>query len=403
MYYALLSTVAHIALAPLIVGRALWRCMSWKALKCRWFVASDASHCDVLFHAVSVGEVVAVSPLIERLHSKLPAVRLMITTGTETGVLEARRRLPNIPAAILPLDTPWGAAKLMRRLRPRIVFLSEGDLWPGMLYTLYRQRIPVVIVNAKCSDRSWHVWQRLKRVAWWLYRPIMHCCCQDALAAARLKQLCRSAKSIIVTGNLKQDVTEPAISAADATYWKLRLDITEADRVVLLASTHPGEERLLLTALKPIIDAGWKVVVVPRHVHRVNEVMAAVNSVVGEGPQRKNIKCVFEMGVLTKLMQLSSVVVVAGSFIPGVGGHNLLEPGRFGKPVLFGPEHQKQLALAHRVLQHELGACVQLEELCEAVLHWEQRHVHVLQEEHSPLEVTWRHLMPILREANIAQ
>lgn len=373
MLYLLLSSVVHIVCAPVLIGRALYRGTSWQAVRRRWFYKRTDGPCDLLFHAVSVGEVVAISPLIQRFHARAPQLHLTLTTSTETGLAEARRRLPNIESTLLPLDTAWGASSMMRRLRPRALFLSEGDLWPGMLYALSKQGVPVIIVNAKCSNRSWRIWQRLRCIARWLYRPITLCLCQDTQAQERLQQLCMSAQCVTTTGNLKQDVTEAPISAAEALEWQQRLNLNASDRVVLLASTHPGEEYLLLKAVLPLLNQGWKVLVVPRHVHRKHEVAAAVTTAISDTTLHTSISCVFEMGVLTKLMQLSSVVIVGGSFIHGIGGHNLLEPGHFGKPVLFGPEHHKQSALAQTVYRHNLGACVKLEQLAAAVLEWAGR------------------------------
>lgn len=387
--YLLLSSVVHIVCAPVLIGRALYRGTSWQAMRRRWFYHRTDDVCDLLFHAVSVGEVVAISPLIQRFQARLPALKLALTTSTETGLAEARRRLPNIKSTLLPLDTAWGAPSMMRQLRPRALFLSEGDLWPGMLYTLYKRGIPVIIVNAKCSDRSWRIWHRLRWIARWLYRPITLCLCQDTQAQERLQQLCISANWVKTTGNLKQDVIEAPISAAEALEWRQRLNLNASDRVVLLASTHPGEEYLLLKALLPLLNQGWKVLVVPRHVHRKHDVAAAVTTAISDTTLHTSISCVFEMGVLTKLMQLSSVVIVGGSFIHGIGGHNLLEPGHFGKPVLFGPEHYKQSALAQTVYRHNLGACVNLEQLATAVLEWAGRPVQLQPDTHSPLELTW--------------
>jgi 3-deoxy-D-manno-octulosonic-acid transferase len=292
-------------------------------------------------HACSMGEVNSVAPLIERLLAAGHAVHL--TVVTRTGHQQARRLFADaITLSYLPWDLPGTMRRLVHRLSPSLLLLTETEFWPGMLAACRRAGVPVIGINTRISDRSFpryratrHLWRR------WL-EPVRLFLAQSDLDATRLAALGIPASRIRAVGNLKFAIRSPE---ADADPLRQRLDATGRRPVLLMASTHEGEEAQLLSLLP-----GWRrlvpdllAVFVPRHPERFASVAATITDAgltlarwSQPGAKAADAVLIDAMGVLSSLYTIADLVVIGGSLVP-IGGHNPLEAAICGRGVVTGP------------------------------------------------------------------
>ncbi len=324
----------------------------------------------VWVHAVSVGEVLAASRLIEELGSRLSgavdrqersAWRVMISTTTRTGQDLARERFGADRVFYFPLDLGWAVRAWLGGVRPRLLVLVETEFWPRMLVECRRQGVPVAVVNARISDRSW---PRYRRFAWmWrsLLRGLTVVLAQTDLDAERLRAL--GANNVRVTGNLKYDVRA---AGAGSTVTKLRKNISADTRVLVCGSALAGEEELLLDAL----PADVVTVLAPRHPERFTEVAEILRkrgarwvrrSEWLEAPARIEPGTVFlldSIGELASIYSLAHVAFVGGSLI-SAGGHNPLEAAQFGVPIVMGPSYENFRGIVEKLREHDAIRIVQ--------------------------------------------
>ncbi len=296
----------------------------------------------VWVHAVSVGEVLAVSRLIDELGTRLPGWRVMISTTTRTGQALARQRFGEERVFYFPLDFGWAVRAWLRALRPKLLVLAETEFWPRMLSECQRAGIPVAVVNARISDRSWPRYRRLA----WIWRPLLGelavVLAQTELDAERLRDL--GVANPRVAGNLKYDVR--SVQRAHVTEM-LEKNLPAGVSVLVCGSTMPGEEELLLDAAPPHIVT----VLAPRHPQRFAEVAAILTrrgarwmrrSEWVQAPARIEPGTVFlldSIGELASVYSLATAAFVGGSLVPA-GGHNPLEAAQFGVPVAMGTSYE---------------------------------------------------------------
>jgi 3-deoxy-D-manno-octulosonic-acid transferase len=226
----------------------------------------------IWLHAVSVGEVLAVSRLVGDLDRALPEFHLLISTTTRTGQDLARDRFGAERVFYCPLDLPWAVRAYLEALRPRMLILAETEFWPNLLSGCFRRQIPVAVVNARISDRSWPRYHRLKR----LWRPILggisRLLAQSETDAERLREIGCLPERVSVAGNLKFDVR--AAKEAEAT--RLLEALATGLRLVVAGSTLEGEESALLEAWPRLLaaDSNLALVLAPRHPERFADVAA---------------------------------------------------------------------------------------------------------------------------------
>lgn len=295
-------------------------------------------------HAVSVGEVKAARPLVERLRAEHPDVPLVLSTGTLTGQDTARRAFPELYVFPLPLDLPWVVARVLRRIDPRLIVLLELEVWPGWMRLADAAGVPQVIVNGRVSASSFRSYRRLR---WWLpeFDRIALAAAQDETYAERIRELGVPADRVVVTGNLKHDLARGVDDAAAAEL-AAELGLRGGRPVFVAGSTHDGEDG-------PCVEAWLQLgggelahlVLVPRHLDRLKDIQKLLKrlgvawTLRSEcGPQRPadHVLLVDTMGELETFFALADVVFLGGSLVP-VGGHNVLEPAAAGRPVLVGP------------------------------------------------------------------
>lgn len=324
-------------------------------------------------HAVSVGEARASEPLVRALREQHAGHGVLITCGTAAG-RDALKQIYGeaVLTAWLPYDYPGAVRRFLEHFRPRLGLLVETEIWPNLLLACSAYEVPVVLANARLSERSalgYRRWSGLARPA---FASLAAVCAQSEADATRLAGL--GATNVTVCGNLKFDVSPDATQAEAGRAWRTAL----ARPVLLLASTRAGEERLLVDALAG--RAGRAIVViVPRHPQRFDEVAALLagresdqsqgarlhRRSRGEDPGPEHWLFLGDtMGEMAFYYAAADVVVIGGSILP-LGGQNLIEACAAGAPVVFGPS-MYNFADASR-LALEAGAALQARDTADAV------------------------------------
>lgn len=319
----------------------------------------------IWIHAVSVGEVKSAQPLFKALRQNQPDAFFLVTTTSATGQAEAKRTLSEADAfAYLPLDLTWVVNRWVKKLRPRHFILVESDFWPNLLSALKKNGTKISLVSGKMSERSAKRLRFFSSFSRHLFAHFDHICVQNELYRDRFLPLVPNSKAIRITGNLKFDIEPQPI---DLSYWRSQLSLPSL--VLTISCTHAPEEELLLDALK---ETPWFFILAPRHPERFDEVAHILQrkgipfsrwSRPHEKRGGEKVLLLDAMGQLPIAYSLSRLAIVAGSYAPHVGGHNLLEPCLYGIPVLFGPHTFGQAELAKRVLETGAGLCVPLPQL----------------------------------------
>ncbi|MGK5025891.1 lipid IV(A) 3-deoxy-D-manno-octulosonic acid transferase [Janthinobacterium sp. RB2R34] len=313
-----------------------------------WYGSKPAAvPMTIWLHAVSVGETRAAEPLVDALLADWPSCRIVLTHMTPTGRATGRalfaRHGARLVQSYLPYDTGAMPARFIRHFSPRICILMETEVWPNLIHQCRRHQVPVVLANARLSQRSLKKAQRLGQLILEAARAITLVAAQTPDDAARVRQL--GVQEVVVTGSIKFDVVVP--EAALATGAWLRAAIGQRP-VLLCASTREGEEELILDAFaRARLPPATLLLLVPRHPQRFDEVEKLVASR-GLGLQRRSslaagavvapatqVLLGDTMGEMFAYYAACDCAFVGGSLLP-LGGQNLIEPAALGKPVLIG-------------------------------------------------------------------
>ncbi|MBZ2190293.1 lipid IV(A) 3-deoxy-D-manno-octulosonic acid transferase [Alcanivorax sp. JB21] len=341
-------------LAPLIMLRLLWPRRGKPGHGRRWpellgIGQAPQVAAPIWLHAVSVGEVVAAGPVIRALRERYPEQSILLTTTTRTGADAAQGLLrdPLIMHRYAPLDFPGAVARFLNRYQPLAMLLMETELWPNQLAACRRRRMPVVLLNARLSERSCRRYQRFQGLFDSLAGNLSLLLCQHQDDADRFVRLGVDAARLQVTGSVKFDITYAA-AVTDAGQ-ALRRQLGDDRPVWIAASTHEGEDEQVLAAFARVRRAVPRalLILVPRHPQRFDGVFALCRShgfvtvrrsdgvAPGDGIQ---VYLGDTMGELPLMFAASDLAFVGGSLVD-VGGHNLLEPAALGKAALTGPHY----------------------------------------------------------------
>jgi 3-deoxy-D-manno-octulosonic-acid transferase len=309
---------------------------------------------------VSVGEVLAVSRLVKSLDADLPDYFVVISTTTRTGQALARERFGRNRVFYCPLDLLWAVAAYLRVLQPAMLVLAETEFWPNLLSGCFRRGIPVVVANARISDRSWPRYMRLRGLWEPFLSQLTAVLAQSELDAERLRAVGCAAERVSVAGNVKFDVRSGRDSEAVRLIARLRGDL----RLLVAGSTLEGEEALLLAAWPAVLtrDPRMAMVLAPRHPERLGGVVSLLErsgfpwrrrSAMGTAMLSPGeIVLLDSMGELATVYSLAAAAFVGGSLVPA-GGHNPLEPAQFGVPVVIGPHYANFRAIVDAMLAAE--------------------------------------------------
>ena len=332
-----LYTVALRLALPLILLRLWWRGRrepGYREHVQERFGIYSSGKMDkaVWVHAVSVGEARAAAPLVRALKELLPDHTVVMTCTTAAG-RETLKQVygESVRAAFLPYDYPESVQGFLERFRPRLAVLMETELWPNLLAQCERNGVPVVLANARMSEKSARGYRRWRALMGPGIRSLAAVCAQSEADAARLRAL--GAPRVEVTGNLKFDVVLDEGQLEAGREWKRRL----GRQVLLLASTREGEEKILLNEIPP--SAALLSVVVPRLPQRFDEVAQLAQSRRTQTAlpgSKDRVHLGDTMGEMAFYYAACDVAVIGGSFMP-LGGQNLIEALAAGAPVVVGP------------------------------------------------------------------
>jgi 3-deoxy-D-manno-octulosonic-acid transferase len=322
-------------------------------------------------HGVSVGEILAAVPLAQELQARLPQLRLIITTGTETGQDLARKHFLPLGAYVcyFPLDLPWAVRRYLDYLQPQVFVALESEIWPNFLYQAHCRGVRLAMVNARLSDQSFRRFLKYRRYIIDILKLI------DLVAAGspgdyqRLEQLGIPPERLHLTGNLKYDRLFQAQNEAQVQEFGAILQGGGGDReapVFLAASTHPGEEEVVLAAYEQLRGPypALLLVLAPRHPERAPELGRLLSRrglahqlwtrlKSGQESRRAPVVLVDTIGDLLSLYGAAQLAFVGGSLVPH-GGQNILEAAAQGLCPLYGP-HLHNFRWAEQILQ-EAGA-----------------------------------------------
>lgn len=331
----------------------------------------------VWFHAVSLGETKAIAPLIKQLKADLKNPLILFSTTTETGYVEACRTIAADYHVYLPFDFAWVIKAIVKRTAPDLVVLCESDFWYNFLQAAKTSGAYVAVVNGKLSSRSQERFLKIPAFTKKLFSCIDLFCVQGNLYRTRFESLGIPSEKIIVTGNMKFDGDYAKLPENQLKAWREELGIQTSDPVLVIGSSHNPEETQLLKILGQvwIQHPKLKVMLVPRHPERFNEVAGILqkNNINFRRLSQKNTEnqssviLIDAMGLLRKCYQLADVAIVAGSYTPKVGGHNILEPSWYGVPVIFGPYMHTQPDLVDLVHEYKAGLQVPLDSLSDVL------------------------------------
>ena len=308
-------------------------------------------HRPIWIHAVSVGEVMAIKGLLEELRRAYPDKQIVISTVTATGNKVARAIAKESDfITYLPLDFSFIVRRVITRISPSLFIIAETELWPNLISCLYKKNIPIVTVNGRVSDASFFGYLSGKIFILPILRKVSLFCVQAERDAGRLMRLGVTKERIRVTGNMKFDASGYLEKEKPDIGLRSRMGLGPQNKLLVAGSTHPGEEEMILSVYRQIIQEfpNLLLLIAPRHPQRSKEAGAWVSkfgfsSVFVSGMPDKfpcvGSKAVFildTVGELPSFYALADIVFVGGSLVRK-GGHNILEPAVLGRPVLFGP------------------------------------------------------------------
>ncbi len=307
----------------------------------------------IWIHAVSVGEVMAIKELLKELRRAYPAKRFVISTVTATGNKIARRIAETQDfVTYLPLDFSFIVRGSLNKIKPSLFIIVETEIWPNLITQLYRRKVPVILVNARISDRAFSGYRKIKLLLIPILEKISFFCAQTDRDMQRFQALGVPQDKIRVTGNMKFDIEDYAGGGESkrAADYKAKLGLKDNEKILVAGSTHPGEEEIVLDTYKKLTASfpSLGLLIAPRHPERtkvIEKLIIKYNlqplsiSQIGLRATSYELRPVFILDTIGQLMDyyaIADIVFVGGSLV-AIGGHNILEPASLGKPVLFGP------------------------------------------------------------------
>ena len=347
----IIYTALFYLLLPFIFLRLLWRSRKNPLYRQRWlerlaYIPSQLDQPSIWLHAVSVGEVIASIPLVKALVAEYPQYKIVMTTTTPTGSAQVLRSLgQSVTHFYLPYDLPSCINRFLHRCRVKALIIMETELWPNLLRVTHKQKIPIIIANARLSARSKRRYDSVKPFMKQILSQIKMLIAQSESDAARYMDLGLSEANVKISGNIKFDLTVPRNIFTQGD--KIRERVGIAGRpAIMLASTHDGEEKIWVSIIKRIKLQIPEVLllIAPRHPERFDDVSQLMHAHDLSVARRSlgqvvtpevDIYLCDTMGELLQFYAASDVSFVGGSLVP-IGGHNLIEPAALGLPIVTG-------------------------------------------------------------------
>ena len=331
----------------------------------------------IWIHGASVGEIVATSPLVKQIRQEMPDRPILVSAFTVGGYNMAKQIIPEADAIIFfPLDLPFVAESMVKRIHPGIFMPVETELWPNFLRAIRERHIPVMMVNGRISEKSVKTYRYLYGIWDDMLSTVSRFCMQSSIDADYILSLGADKNKIFVTGNTKFDQTYAEVTPEDYARYKEELGLNNSYPIIMAGSTHPGEEKVLFDAFKKVrekyVDA--RLVIAPRKVNRADEISKLASTygfetgyrskMLENSALRKEYPVVLldTIGELGRIYAIGDVVFVGGSLCK-TGGHNVLEPAAHAKPIIVGPNMQN-FKDSYSLLS-KVGACKMVNNVAE--------------------------------------
>jgi len=391
--YSLATLLTLLVLSPYFVYQALRHNKYVGSVKQRLVYLPVSLNLDgddsIWVHAVSVGEVLAARSVITELRGRYPRLRLFLSTTTRAGQQLARRSVTNVDGVLyFPFDWAFSVRRTLDRVQPRLFIMIETEIWPNLLRECRRRGIRTVLVNGRISYRSFPRYRLVRPFFRRVLADIDRFCVQGDEASRRLVSLGADPSRITVTGSLKFDALEVIPTRGRGRERVLRFFRMSPNRPVLVAgSTLRGEEEAVVRAFNRLRTAGPStvlggssnalLVIAARHPERFAEVerlcrqegLSTVRrtELPIDAEPRADAVILDTIGELAEVYQVATVVFVGGSLVRA-GGHNILEPAVFGKPIVFGPHMENFAEIADAFLANDAAVQVRSDRELEAAV-----------------------------------
>lgn len=345
-----LYTIIYYLAVPALLLRIGWRSLRYdRGYSVRWqqrfgwIPAVDGK--TIWLHAVSMGETLAAVPLVNALLARYPDYRLVITSTTPTGAAQAAKHFGNrVIALYTPYDLPGAVHRFLRGVHPALGIILETELWPNLIKACARDKVPLLLANARLSERSSRGYRKIAPLVAEMLNSFSVVAAQSKQNGERFLSLGLEKQRLHIAGNIKFDIQLPPNLNERAL--ELRAQWGKDRPVWVAASTHEGEEPLILEAYAHIRAAlpATLLILVPRHPQRFSKVAQLCREKYVTALRSENERVTAEtaillgdtIGELLLFYAASDVAFVGGSFVP-IGGHNLIEPAILARPVLTGP------------------------------------------------------------------
>lgn len=344
-------------MSPLVIGRLFWRARKAPAYGLRkserfgFFRQTTNDKPVIWVHSVSVGETIASAPLVKALQKQYPGHKVLVTTMTPTGSEQVVKiHGDTVEHVYAPYDLPDAVNRFLNKVNPVLAVMIDTELWPNTIAACHKRNIPVVLANARLSERSARGYARFGKLVKKMLQQISMIAAQDKEGGQRFTELGLPEQQLTVTGSVKFDLDIAANINASGGALRQRWQAGMAEDIQLLvaASTHEGEDQQILDAFKMVIAKCPKarLLIVPRHPERFNSVYNLIrqngfavvrHSRGSEVSADTRVILGDTMGEMMKFYAASDVAFVGGSLV-ATGGHNMLEPAALGLPVLSGPD-----------------------------------------------------------------
>ncbi|MBT5106318.1 MAG: 3-deoxy-D-manno-octulosonic acid transferase [Porticoccaceae bacterium] len=350
--FRFIYSVVFYLITPLIILRLVIRGLAAPNYRKRWgqrfgfFTPSESSKETIWLHAVSVGETLAAVPLVKALQERYPERRLLITCMTPTGSERITAAFgDSVDHSYAPYDTPDAVARFLKRVQPKMLIIMETELWPNTVAACYKRQIPVILANGRLSEKSARGYARVSKLSGPMVAQLSAVAAQHGDDGGRFTALGLPVEKLHITGNIKFDLELNAQIRLSAEALRQQWDGTNQRPVLLAASTHRGEDEIILQAFSLIKQSvnNALLVLVPRHPERFNQVgdlcLDAGYSLArrsnNDSTDNADILLGDTMGELMTFFGACDIAFVGGSLVSN-GGHNMIEPAAWGKPTLSG-------------------------------------------------------------------
>ena len=318
---------------------------------------------SIWIHTLSVGEFISALPIYHAIKKRHPSKSILFSVKTAQGIKIAKDRLENKNDLIvpMPLDFWWSVRRVSRYINPDILILIESDIWPGLINYLKRQGCKVLLINSRISPRTYNAYKRYSFFSKKILNFLDLFLTQSELDTKRLTDIGVASEKVITTGNIKFDTPWSPMQNEDRMYWLSELNFRLEDRIWVAGSCHAGEYEIIIEVYQRLLSSFPELclILAPRNPETAGDISDFCSFKGIESFRRSDSRIINNnakllildsIGELGRIYGLAEISFVGGSLVP-IGGHNLLEPASFGRPVLFGPHTHNFVEMSEMLIR----------------------------------------------------